>query len=635
MLTRIILLLAIIASVAYFLKIVSIRLGGMRAAKVRNLPFDKIPKRLWAVFCEVMLQIRVVRERPATGILHALVMWGFFAFAWVSIEHFRHGLAGLDHAAPDDSWYGRFAAAWAAAVLVGILGLSYRRFIVRPKALGESVSKTSGLVAALIVVLMVSYLAGWSWLEAPDAAWKANWWLHTAALLGMLWVIPQSKHLHLLLAPAAIFFRGEITSGMRALREDDDDDFGMLAFSDLSQKDILDVNSCVECGRCVDNCPANIIGGTLDPKEVVLQMQRGLLTGGEAIAGTVGEVEAGDAWVSEDDLFECLSCGACEQACPLGIEHVGMKILELRRGLVSEGRTHNDNLTGMFTTMERSPHNAWGVSQNIRRKFFEAEGMPVFDGGQEWLLWFGCGCSYDPHGQKVARSMKSILDAAGVSWGALKRETCCGEPARRAGNEYLYMELSQKVVEAFRSSSVKKVVTADPHCARMFDFDYRQEESFAELGIEVVHHTEMLDRLLPTLDLTPSLEHVTMHDPCYLARGRGVTEQPRSVLRAIGAHVVEMKHHGKQTFCCGAGGAQLYIADDKQELPAGRVNRKRFEEVEASGVDTVAVACPYCPIMLKDAANQAGREDVKVVDVAELVAARLPAAQSRAGESGQ
>lgn len=623
--TWIVLLTATAASVAWFLKTVANRLGGLRAAKERNLPFDNVAKRLWTVFCEVMLQTRVIRERPLAGILHALVMWGFFAFAWVSIEHFQHGFTGLDHASPDESWYGRFAAVWAAAVLAGILGLSYRRFVVRPGALGRHVSKTSAAVAALIVVLMVSYLAGWAWLEAPSAAWKANWWAHTAALLAMLWVIPRSKHLHLVLAPAAIFFRGDVTSSVRALREDDDDDFGLLDFSGLSQKDVLDVNSCVECGRCSDNCPANVVGGTLDPKEIVLQMQRGLLAGGETIAGTAGEVAAGKAWVAEADLFQCLSCGACEQACPVGIEHVGMKILELRRGLVSEGRTHNDNLAGMFTTMERSPHNAWGVSQEIRRKFVEAGNMPVFDGAQEWLLWLGCGCSYDPHGQETARAMQRILDAAGASWGVLRRETCCGEPARRAGNEYLYMELSQKVIETFQSSSVKKIVTADPHCTRMFDLDYRQEESFAELGIEVVHHSELLHRLLPALDLTPSPERLTLHDPCYLARGRGVTEQPRAVLRAIGADVVEMRHSGKQTFCCGAGGAQLYIADDKEELPGGRVNHKRFAEVEAAQVGVVAAACPYCPIMLKDAANQAGREDVKILDVAQLVAARLPA----------
>ncbi len=623
MLTPVILLLATLASVAYFVKIVLTRLAGMSAAKDKNLRFDNVGRRLWTVFAEVMLQTRVIRERPLAGILHALVMWGFFAFAWVSIQHFRHGFAGLEHATPDVSWYGWFAAIWSVAVLVGILGLTYRRFIVRPAALGDHLSVTSGIVAVLIVVLMVTYLGGWGWLEIPSLDWKANWWAHSAALLGMLWVIPRSKHLHLVIGPAAVFFRGDVTSNVRALREDDDDDFGMLAFTDLSQKDILDVNSCVECGRCSDNCPANIIGGTLDPKQVILQMQSGLLAGGSAIAGTVAEVEAGEAWVSELDLFQCLSCGACEQACPVGIEHVGMKILELRRGLVSEGRTNSDKLTDMFTTMERSPHNAWGVSQEVRQKFVESEELPIFDGSQEWLLWLGCGCSYDPHGQDVARSMKQILNASGVSWGVLKRETCCGEPARRAGNEYLYMELSQKVIEAFESGTVKKIVTSDPHCTRMFDVDYRQEESFTELDIEVIHHTELLDRLMPKLDLTPSLESVTMHDPCYLARGRGVTEQPRNVMQAIGANVIEMEHHGKETFCCGAGGAQLFIADDKEEFPGGRVNHKRFAEVEATGVDTVVVACPYCPIMLKDAANQANREDVKIVDVAELVAARL------------
>ncbi len=189
MLTPVILLLATLASVAYFVKIVLTRLAGMSAAKDKNLRFDNVGRRLWTVFAEVMLQTRVIRERPLAGILHALVMWGFFAFAWVSIQHFRHGFAGLEHAMPDVSWYGWFAAIWSVAVLVGILGLTYRRFIVRPAALGDHLSVTSGIVAVLIVVLMVTYLGGWGWLEIPSLAWKANWWAHSAALLGMLWVI--------------------------------------------------------------------------------------------------------------------------------------------------------------------------------------------------------------------------------------------------------------------------------------------------------------------------------------------------------------------------------------------------------------------------------------------------------------
>jgi Fe-S oxidoreductase len=205
----------------------------------------------------------------------------------------------------------------------------------------------------------------------------------------------------------------------------------------------------------------------------------------------------------------------------------------------------------------------------------------------------------------------------------LARETCCGEPARRAGNEYLYMELSQQVIESFRDKKVRRIVTCDPHCTRMLDVDYRQNRTFEELGVEVRHHAEFLAEVTPRLKLRPESKTITYHDPCYLARGRGITVEPREVLRQIGGQLVEMEHHGKRTFCCGAGGGQLFIADDKLELPGGRVNHRRFAEVEASGASTVAVACPYCPIMLKDAAQHAGREDMEVLDLAELVAARL------------
>ncbi len=628
---QIVLAAAVVASLGYFLAAVYRRLASIRKAKHRDLRLNGLGHRLWTVFAEVVLQRRVIRERPVAGILHGLVMWGFLAFAWVSLEHFALGLTGFKTMDGGHSWYATFAGLWAIAVLLGIGGLSYRRFVVRPKALGDKLSGTSALVAILIVVLMLTYVATWRDLIASELLWKANWWAHTGALLGMLWLIPNSKHLHLVLSPVAILFRGDVTSTMRPLDDEDDDDFGLIAFSDLSQKDILDVNSCVECGRCTDNCPANVVGGTLDPKKIVLQMQHGLLAGGTTIAGDESVVARGEAWVSEQDLFQCLSCGACEEACPVGIEHVGLKILDLRRGLVSEGRTGSEKLAEVFTTMERSPHNAWGVSQQVRRKLIETEGLPLCERGTEWLLWLGCGCNYDANGHDVARSMQRILDAAGVSWGVLASETCCGDPARRTGNEYLYFELSEKVIGSLRSKGVKKIVTCDPHCARMFDVDYRQQDGFVELGIEVLHHTELLARLTSDLPLESTSETVTLHDPCYLARGRGVTEQPRDVLRSIGGDLVEMQHHGARTFCCGAGGGQLYIADDTVELPGGRVNHKRFAEVQDSGASTVAVACPYCAIMLRDAAGEADGKAPRVADIAELVAERLPAAP--AGES--
>ena len=623
MLTSLVLTILTVASCGYFLRVVRSRLKFGVAAR-QPLPWDGVARRLRRVFLEVLLQTKVIRARPVTGVLHALVMWGFFAFAWVSLEHMMQGFQGLDGARPDRSWYGWFAAAWAVAVLVGIVGLSIRRFVLRPQVLGE-LSLSSGIVAILIAALMVTYLLGWQALEAGSSSWRVNWWVHTLSLLGMLWVIPNSKHLHLMLGPVAVFFRSETTSGMRALREDDDEDFGLWQFNRLSAKDILDLNSCVECGRCTDVCPANTVGQSLDPKEIVLQLQRGLLAGGRTVAGTPRQVQDGECWISEVDLFQCLSCGACEDACPVGIEHVGPKILDMRRGLVSEGRTSSDKLNALFTTMERSPHNPWGVAHETRRKLIQTQGFPIFDSSQEWLFWLGCGVSYDPHGQDVARAMRKVLDAAGVAWGVLERETCCGEPARRGGNEYLYFDLSEKVIESFRAASVKKLVTCCPHCARMLDRDYRQNPVYQELDIRVVHHTELLAELLPRLEgkLQKRGETITFHDPCYLARGRGVVDEPRHALAAAGVEMVEMKRSRSRTFCCGAGGAQLFIADDKADPPRGRINHRRFAEVSATGVSKVAVACPYCPIMLNDAARHAGSEDFVVADVAEIVADRI------------
>jgi Fe-S oxidoreductase len=609
-----------LVSIWLFFRTVNRRLFSV-FPKHGDLPHDHIPKRLWRVFVEVVLQYRVVRDRPVVGILHAFVLWGFFAFGWVSANHMLLGLRGLDKATGERTWYGAFVAAWAVAVLVGMIGLSFRRFVLRPKALGK-LSLTSGAVAFLISALMVTYLLGWRIFPVAGPAWKVNWWVHTLAFYALLVVIPISKHLHLVLAPVTIFFRPETTSSMRALREEGED-LGMIHFKDLGRKDVLDVDACVECGRCTDNCPANLAGGTLSPKEIILDMRQGLLSGGDLVAGTLEEKKQGKAFVTEDDLFQCFSCGACEYVCPVGIEHVGRKILDLRRGLASEGRISNDRVSQLFTTMERAPHNPWGIAHDTRQKLVESKQFPIFDGTQEWLFWLGCGLSYDAHGQAVAQAMRQILDAAGVSWGVLARETCCGEPARRAGNEYLFMELSGKLVESLEGAHVKKIVTCCPHCTTMLDKDYRQIASYAQLGIEVWHHTEFIEEVLPKLTINPSGVKAAYHDPCYLARGRGITSAPREILHAAGVVLSESAHHGQNTQCCGAGGAQLFVADDTREHGKQRVNQRRFAELMQTQATTVAVACPYCPIMLRDAANTLKRDDIEILDIAEIVARNL------------
>ncbi|MGD0696762.1 MAG: (Fe-S)-binding protein [Terriglobia bacterium] len=599
--------------------------------RIGELPRDHVAERLQRVFLEVMLQSRVIRDRPVTGALHALMMWGFFAFAWVSLKHLSLGIRGLDAASGERSWYGGFVAFWALAVALGITGLAFRRFVLRPKFLGRF-SPTSALVAALILALMATYLLGWGIYSPGTAAWKVNWWTHTGVFFALLIIIPHSKHLHLLLAPFAIFFRSERTSAMRPLREvesdgtqpqEDDLDLGMFRFADLGAKDILDLNACVECGRCAQFCPVNRTGGSLNPKELILSMQKGFLAGGagsNTIAGNNGDCGNGTARVAESDLFQCLSCGACEYACPTGIEHVGRKILDLRRALVSNGLTTNEKVAGLFRTMERSPHNPWGIGQERRRKFVAAHEFPIWSGKEEWLLWLGCGLSYDPHGQSVAVAMRKILDAAGVSFGVFTEEVCCGEPARRAGNEYLYLTLAESVIEMFSEKKVKNILTCCPHCATALDKDYRQIEAYAKLGVRVVHHSEFIAGLLPRLDLQGDERAVSYHDPCYLARTLGVTGVPRRILKACGASLLEPENHGLGTSCCGAGGAQIFIADDTLDRGKERVNHARFAELVGTGASMAAVACPHCLTMLRDAANHANRDDFAILDIAEIVA---------------
>ncbi len=600
--------------------------AGLTARRA-DLPLDDIGRRLWRVVSEVLFQSKVLANRPLVGFLHAVVMWGFLAFGGITPRHLWLGVAGFDHAAgAEGGWYDGFVAVWAAGVLVAIGGLAFRRFVLRPKTLGK-LSPTSAVVSALIMVLMITYLVAWAGVLPPASnEWKVIWWLHTLALLVFPPIIVLSKHLHLALAPVAIFFRSEHTSRMRPL-DLENEDLGLINFSSLPLNDIINVNACVECGRCTDACPAHRSGDTLNPKEVVLQMQRGLSAGGTTIAGPASEVAQGKAWVSEEDLMQCYACGACEQACPVGVEHVGRKILDLRRGLVSEDRIANARVTKSFGVMGKAPHNPWGFSQDFRRTFISDEKFPRFSKDSEWLFWLGCGNSYDPHGQTVAKAMRTILDASGVSWGVLEEETCCGEPARRIGNEALFLDLSQKLIETFRRQGVRKLVTCCPHCTSMLDGDYRQIEEYREPAIQVVHHSEFISSVMDRLPLQRKQGTVAYHDPCNLSRGRGIVSEPRAILRACGAELREPRDHGRSTLCCGAGGGQLFIADDSHpEASAQRVNVQRFNQLMESRPDMVAVACPYCPIMLKDAA-QAASATVPILDIAEVVAQRMgPAA---------
>jgi hypothetical protein len=278
--------------------------------------------------------------------------------------------------------------------------------------------------------------------------------------------------------------------------------------------------------------------------------------------------------------------------------------------------------------MQKVPHNPWALPGEMRASFVAEAGFPTFVEGAEVLFWLGCGASYDTHGQEVARAMGRILDASGVAWGVLEQETCCGEPARRLGDEALFRQLAEKLVASFEASGVKTLVTCCPHCTAVLDGDYRQLPEFESLGVEVMHHTEFIASRLADLPLArDGGQRVAYHDPCNLSRGRGVTAQPRAILEACGARVREPRERGLRTSCCGAGGGRLFVPEDGKPAPPGTpVNVQRLDQLLAAKPDAVAVACPYCPIMLQDAARRRG-SDVPIVDIAEIVAGRLAPAR--------
>ena len=369
-------------------------------------------------------------------------------------------------------------------VAISIAGLFVRRFIVRPVWLGP-VSPESGVIALLIFILMVTYLAG-LWLGETARRRAPNWWLHTLALLAFLPLIPHTKHLHLALSPVTVFLRGRGSAGFR--RWPGDEDFGLDTGKDVTRIDALQAYTCVECGRCTEHCPAFNTGKILNPKEIVLGL-RGYLN--EFGAG--GEAPLLGRHISEEAAFQCTTCGACEFQCPVGIQHLPV-IVGLRRGAVNTGKWENDYGGKLFLNLERHG-NALGMAPSERQKFIEKNGLPYYDGTQEYCFWLGCMGAYDPQGREIVLALARVLRHAGVSFGVPRKERCTGDPARRLGNDLAFSQVAEANIETLREAGVGKMVSICPHCVRTIGTDWR--EFGATFQIE--HHSELLARLAPRL----------------------------------------------------------------------------------------------------------------------------------------
>ena len=611
-------LLALLLAVS--LGIFARRLGTVAAIirRCRATPdFEIAPlgPRVRQFVLEVMLQAKVIRQRPLPGLAHAFVFWGFCAFALVTVNHIASGF-GLRFLFPE-SGFGRFyfgfVALWAVAVAVAIAGLFVRRFLVRPKWLGE-VSPESGVIALLIFALMVTYLAG-LWFARGTAGGRASWWLHTVALLVFLPLIPETKHLHLALSPLTVFLRRDGFSRIPPLSGDED--FGLDTGKDVTRIDALQAFSCVECGRCTEHCPAYNTGKTLNPKEIVLGLRAYLKE-----LGPANEAPLLGRHISEVAAFQCTTCGSCEFQCPVGIQHLPM-IVGLRRGAVNTGKWEDEHGTRLFLNLERHG-NALGFAASERQKFIEKNALPIYDGTQEYCLWLGCMGSYDPQGREIVLALARVLRHAGVSFGVLRKEKCTGDPARRLGNDLAAQQVAEANIETLHAAKVGKMVSICPHCVRTIGTDWREYGA----TFQIEHHSELLARVQSKLPAPAGpRETVVFHDPCYLGRYRNVYEAPRAVA-GLSSTVVEPGRTRERSFCCGAGGGQMFLGEEKGQ----RVNLARVEELVATGAGTIATACPFCQTMFRDALGAMGSSQTappKLADIVQLVAAGLPAEAQR------
>tara|TARA_B100000427_G_C15500842_1_gene591946 strand:- start:96 stop:1958 length:1863 start_codon:yes stop_codon:yes gene_type:complete len=572
-----------------------------------SLPFDRFGARTWRVFKEVFLHEKVIKDRFWPGLMHALVFWGFIVFGLVTIDHFAIGFGHPIMNEQTHTYYSYIVIPFSILVLIGIGSLTYRRFITRPKVLGK-ISPTSGLVALFISLLMITYLLGEANID--PIMWRINWWIHSLIILAFLFLIPRSKHLHLVLAPINIFFKPfdlpEHTPVNIDLEGSEDELDTMLSdLTQMTKNQTLDVFSCVECGRCIDVCPANRGGGLLDPKNhFILDLREPLLKNGNVDVLSDINVEAG---------WECTTCQACTEVCPVG-NHVE-KSDEIRRlEVLVEGKVPQE-YQKLFTNLQESG-NTEGRSDSPL-----AERLPTYTPDKEYVLWLGCFARYelDPNFTQSVENFANILDVAGVSYGVLQKEHCSGDPANRLGDKLTYNMLREHNMEQLKEAD--KVVTLCPHCALNLEKEYAK---YSEINYDVSHHTQVIAELIEEgrIEVKKGADgKVTYHDPCNLSRMLDEVDAPRTAINAVSDDFFELEESGKNTLCCGAGGGLWWKKETK-----GRTHLVRAEQVVDSNADTVVTGCNFCYGMMNQGLKPLtpeGRNEIQVKDVADIVSENL------------
>lgn len=666
--------LTILAIAAFFFLKKALKLYSfLKAAKPDNR-FDNPGERIKDTLIYAIGQKRLL-QRAYGGALHVMIFWGFCVLSIANLTLILRGFAGpefnlplLAADQPIGSVYNFVKEIFICLVLTGVCLAFYRRLIRKPKF--PEWSWDAILILCLIASLMVVELFwgatevirggdGWMYpvtglLAGPVKAMTAgdnqtiatlqevSWWINYALVLGFGAYLPYSKHLHVITGIPNVYFQkkrpyGELTK--LDFESEDAEDYGAITLKDFTWKNFFDWYSCTECGRCTSVCPAYASGKPLHPKKISEMMREELVEhGGGDLLVKLAEAKAkGEdlpeedgfrhlpdnvSAVSEEVLFACTTCRACEDACPVFIEYV-QEIVDMRRYLVQAENRFPEEVARSFKNMENNS-NPWGIGFATRgdwAKELDVQLMSEQPEDLDLLFWVGCAGSFDERNKRVSESMVKIMKAAGLKFAILgQEEGCTGDPARRIGNEYLYQVLAAQNVEVMNTYGVKKVVTSCPHCFNTIKNEYHQFGG----DYEVLHHSELIAELLNNgkikVDSGDQLD-VTFHDSCYLGRYNEIYQQPRQALKSVGFKLHEMTNSFNKGRCCGAGGGRMWMEEHGTQVKDMRLQDALDLQTQPK---MIASACPFCLTMMSDAVSTKNLQDeIETKDIAEVVADAL------------